>query len=340
MLAALALLAVAACAADPTPMETTSAAAADTAGVLPYVYVEARSRGLRAEIAVNGFPVATLDGATTFSSAENPFFVGVGNRLTVRLLPPSGAEAADESGAETAATPDPGAGFEVVVRRYPAGYDGWLGDGGEVLAETSLPAILAAERDRLQAALDAAVAAAPSDGARARLLADSSAALTVRYPLAGEVAFDTADLPSFRAELFEREVASREAVLDYAMRLRQMLRARDIDALVAETQPKMDWGNRATPQEYEPDYRAMFEEMYAEGEIQADFTRAQVVAVPVNGGRLWALSVARPPYVDPETKEATAEQEAFVYTLDPATGRYNVFSVAVGMDRGQLRIVF
>lgn len=345
---ALVVLTLAACAGDPAPapMETAATpAAADTSEARPYVYLDAAARGLRAEIAVNGSPVATLDGAdgaaASYTSAVNRTLVGEGNRLTVRLLAadPAAAEAARAAGWPGPEVP-PDAALTLDVRRYPAGYDGFTGTGGEVLAELGLAGVVEAEAERRRAAFDSAVSRAPSDRARAALLADSAGHLAVRFPLEAEAAFDTADLPSFRAELFEREPVDREAVVDYAMRLREMLRAGDIDGLTREAQPKREWGNRALPQEYEPDYRAMFEEILAFGEVQADFGRDQVEAVSVNGGRLWQLSVRRAPWVDPKTGEVYPLPSRLIYAQNFETGRSTTFPVTVGMEGGRLRIVY
>ena len=328
----------AACAGIPADAEA-DPPGADTADAVPYVYVEAEGAGLRAELAVNGFPVTALDGAATYASAVNSRLVGEGNALAVRLVPATEdsalVEAAGWAGPEVPA----GAHLVVAVRRYPADYDGWLGDG-ELLAEVDLREVVAAERERRQAAFERALALAASDRARAELLADSEAHLAIRFPLEAEAVFDTADLPSFRAELFEREPVEREAVLDYAVRLRDMLRAGDVEGLVREAQPKMDWFNESMPQEYEKDYREMFERVLAFGEVQATFGRSDVVAEPVNGGRLWRLTVPRAPYVDPATERVYPLPSEFVYVQNFETGRSNTFPVTVGLEGGRLRIVF
>ena len=328
---------------DPTPKPsdaTSDSAVQADPGEQPLVYVEVEGHGLHAEIVLNGYPVTTIDGSGTYASAKNALLIGEGNRLVARLtsLDPVATAAAKADGWSGPPVPDD-VSLAAVVRRYPAGYDGWQGTAGTALANIALAEWIEGARDQRREAFDAAVSAVPEGRRRAELLADSAAHLAVRFPVEIATEFDTADLPSFRPELLGRAPVSREAVLDYAEHLRRLLQRGDAGGLAAEAQPKRDWGNRAVPQQATADYQTMFEEIFDFGTVEAAFTRDQIIAEPANGGRVWLLSVRREPWIDPETKRAYPEPEEFVYALNPETNENTTFEVAVGMEGGRLRIV-
>lgn len=83
----------------------------------------------------------------------------------------------------------------------------------------------------------------------------------------------------------------REALLDYAIHLRDLLRAQDVDGLVAEFAPKANTWARAFD-EPEPGFvdslREELREFFAEG-VETDFERSDLALAPACGGRIWEL---------------------------------------------------
>ena len=310
----------------------------------PVYYVEVTVARATVALRLNGIGVETVGGpAGGFLAAPlNENLVeaapdGSANRLVLSVAPAPDSAQAD---ALDALAPEARAAFLSdlldeadaygLVKRYGPGDVAGAGSAdGEVVARFSLEAALEAARAARAEAFGRLVEAAPA-AARAALAADSAARLAVVPPVEVVVEFESPGAAGFRGRLVEAEPADREAVLDYAVRLRDMAAARDLDGLYRAFRPKEDDYNLAYPDDVE-DPRASVEENFEamfESGLLLDFDREDVEPVSYNGGRVWELTVPR----------ASTDEDAFFLT-EGKDGYIYDQRVDVGLVDGELRVV-
>jgi len=178
----------------------------------PIYHLEITVGGCALLALLNGFPIVsrTSDGVAIEAPPVNLFLVGQGNTLVMEAspLPNSGAEPANGSNDLSSNLSGDLAGVTLVakVKAYERG-DIVAPESGEVIAIYDLAAAPPAERRSL--------------------------------PLTATLAFDT-EGPSFRALLLEGPVIeSEDAVRDYALRLRDLMRSQSLPELKAEFAPKL-----------------------------------------------------------------------------------------------------
>jgi hypothetical protein len=134
---------------------------------------------------------------------------------------------------------------------------------------------------------------------------------------------------SFAAELGQAPpIADSDALRDYAMVLRDLLRAGDLDRLAAELAPKV----AAYALAYDHDagaidasLRALLRNDYFARGVDTSFERADVELVSSAGGRLWEL--CRP------------GGKPFIQTPADADGSTMQMAVVVGCVDGALRVL-
>lgn len=141
--------------------------------------------------------------------------------------------------------------------------------------------------------------------------------------------FDNPEGPSFAGELHGAATETDEAALrDYAIRLRDIVRARDVDALVTEMEPKV----QAYAAAYDDDdgrireslRETLRDRIFPAGPV-ADFERDEVVIEPLAEGRMWELE-------KPDGRPLISTDP------DEDGGTYQL-PVIVGVRDGALRIV-
>ena len=217
-----------------------------------------------------------------------------------------------------------------VVKRYGSGDVAGTGSGdGEVVERFSLEAALEAARAERAVAFARLVEATPP-AARAAVTADSPRHLAVVPPVEVVVEFESPGAAGFRGRLVEGAVAEREAVLDYAMRLRAMAQDRDIDALYQAFRPKNEDYDLAYPEDADGSkktFREYIERLHHIG-LLLDFDRNDVDPVSSNGGRVWELRVPR----------AFTADDHFLLT-EGLDGYIRTQRVLVGVVDGELRVV-
>ena len=306
-------------------------------------YVEVSVQRATVTVALNGVELRTVGGPDGgfVAMPVNANLVGTApdgsaNRLVlaVRPAPDSAAAAAldalaPEARALALADLYDAVGVTGLVKRYRTGDVAGLGSAdGEVVARFDLAPTLERVRAERARAFAARVEATPP-AARAGVVADSARQLAPPVPVEITVAFESPGAAGFRARLLEAEPAEREAVLDYALALRDMAARRDVDALTEAFRPKLEDYDQAYPEEAEDNQAFvadMFQSMYPSG-LQLDFGRDDVNAVPYNERRVWRLRVERSGQTD--ALFLTRGDDGFISRVD----------VFVGMVDGRLRVI-
>lgn len=255
-----------------------------------FVAVEA----CRATVTLNAVRLFELDGSTQprfFAPPINHYLIGPGNRLEIELSP-----ALDDRG-EARVTRLSAAHFEATVARYAAGDPVIDAYSGELLAEVIVPEAMAASDPELPAYL--------------------------------RVDFDT-DGDAARRLLVDGDlIADAHEVVDYALRLRDLLAAGDAAALAAELAPKMRAYSEAFDEVVDEDLPGL--QGFLRSEVLAldpdtAFERDDLVAEPSAGGRVWSV-------------RRTTGEPLIVTQRPDADGAFTQIDVWVGRAGGALKVV-
>lgn len=259
----------------------------------PIYHVELFATDCRAELRLNGFPAVSLTSANgvpvTFSPSINPYLCGARNTIEITVHP---ATRADGS-----ATRFDDAVIRGSVKRFER--------GGIVAPETG----------------DVVVRFAITDELRDRVR-DEDLELPVSFtvPFASEAV-------DFSDELLEGPTFSdREALLEYALHLRDLLASGSAGGFAAELAPKAQVWSQAYQRPPEDYARAMAQALseFASGRPVVDFDRGDVELTSCCGDRLWGL---------------TRKEGAPLLQADFPDGSSRRFPVYVGLRAGALRIV-
>lgn len=260
----------------------------------PIYHLDLQVKTCDVEVRINDFPVATLaskdDVPSWFAPPINPTLVGDLNIVDVVMRPVV-------SGSGSVSTFFD-AEVEGWIRRYEKGDIVAPGEG-DVVATIAIPEELV-ERVREE---------------------ELSLPQSFSFVFANDTIDFSDELGS--APLFE----DREALLDYAMRLRDLLAARDLDGLMTEHAPKIAaWvvAYEEPAQAFEDSLRQELTEFLQESPI-TDFERDDIELVRCCGGRVWGL-------------ERRGGQALFMSEVlpDESVSQIRVF---VGARDGQLRVV-
>lgn len=256
----------------------------------------------RCEIAatLNGVPVANVRSTDPhtdhFAPPVNPFLIGEGNVLEVSIAPaPLGdGEFTDWSEARV----------EAAVRVFDKG--GIVVPGvGPLVTEVDFAPELA-ER----------IAQAREDD------------VELEVPQVFLHIFDNEGV-SFAGELLDTDpFDDQDALLDYAIHIRDLFATRDVDGFLAEIGPKCDVWSVAyeEPADFFRDQiRTGLETEFLPAQPIVDFTRDDVVLRPIAGGRMWSLE--RDPGVPLIQTPLNAEEQRMQ------------FRIVAALRDGQLRIV-
>ncbi|MBX3273673.1 MAG: hypothetical protein KF729_25640 [Sandaracinaceae bacterium] len=253
------------------------------------------------EVRLNGVPIASarsVDAHTDhFAPPINPYLVGRGNVLEVAIAPaPLGEdEATDWSDARV----------EVTVRALDKGGILVPGGGGPAITELDLAPLLA---ERIRQAREDEV--------------------ELDIPQVFLHRFDN-DGVSFASELVEAEpYDDHEALLDYAIHVRDLFARGDVDGFLAEIAPKCEVWSRAYEEPvdfFQQEIRTGLETELLPAQPIVDFERDDVVLRPLAGGRMWSLE--RDPGVP------------LIQTPPDADEQLMQFRIVAAPRGGQLRIV-
>lgn len=224
----------------------------------PIYHLELVVSDCRGDVSLNGFPVMSITSASgvpvTFVPPINPYLCGARNTVEVTIHPairPGGA-----------ATTFGEASLRGNVRRFEA--------GGIVAPETG----------------DLVVEFGIDEELRDRVREEE-----LELPVSFTVPF-ASEAIDFSAELLDGSTFDdRDALLDYALRLRDLLAARDAAALAAEMAPKAVVWSQAygrPVEDYTDGLRDALQEIVA-GRMAA-FEREDVELTSCCGGRVWRLA--------------------------------------------------
>ncbi|MBZ0118211.1 MAG: hypothetical protein K8H88_14510 [Sandaracinaceae bacterium] len=230
----------------------------------PIYHLETKIEHCSVRIRLNDLTVVTL--ATTgdqpewFAPPLNPYLVGEENMLEIDVTPIPNQDGSPGDFSKVV--------VEGAVRRYEKGEPVAPGSGPvalELAVMAELPQRLEDARDRGE---------------------------EPEIPQVFYFVFDN-EGPDFSQELGEADPYADEAALrDYAIRLRDLMRARDASALATEMQPKV----QAYAAAYDDDagrigesLREVLQAHYVPRGLETEFERDDVELVACCGGRLWEL---------------------------------------------------
>ncbi len=241
------------------------------------------------EAKLNGFPVAMVQAGNEFAPPINSHLIGSANLLELTLHDPSGkATRSDLATMEV----------DVSVRRYENGGIVEPGGGEEVVR---LP-------------LDAALREQARDE-------------PVQLPLTISVRFDN-DGPSFRKRIVNAPpLSNREALLDYAMKLRDIFAQQNMAAFIEEMAPKrQDYAAAAyiSDDQLLAQMKRELPEAFAPG-FKLDFDRHDIEVLSWCEGRVWEL--CRKP------------RQPLIESQSANDGEVYCFPIFVGETNAQLRVV-
>jgi hypothetical protein len=259
----------------------------------PIYHLELVAADCRAELALNGFPLISLESANgvpvTFVPPVNPYLCGARNTIEVTIHP------ATRPGGSLTTFAD--ASVQGNVKRYEK--------GGIVAPETGAVVVQFGITDELR------------DRVR-----DEKLELPVSFtvPFANEAVDFSAELlggPTFD---------DREALVAYALHLRDLLAAGDAGGIAAEMQPKAQVWSQAYQRPAEEYSTAIRDALVAftGGRPVVDFDRDGVELLPCCGGRVWLL--------------ARKERKPLLHS-DFSDGTNRSFTVYAGVRDGALRVV-
>jgi hypothetical protein len=225
----------------------------------PLFHLELQVRSCEAELRLNGFPVIPKLSSpnalpVSFAPPVNPYLAGARNTVELTLRP---AVAADGSEA-----PFGRADFEMNMRRFEEG-DIVEPGAGEMVTVLTL-----------------------SDELRERIRKGER-----KPPVIISHAFAN-DVLDFSAELLDAApFKDAGAVADYALHLRDLMAVGDVDALVAEYEPKIRVGVAAYGNSYEERRDNTREGLakFVRNAPELDFDRSDLDVQPHCGGRIWGL---------------------------------------------------
>jgi hypothetical protein len=295
---------------------------------LPYYYLSLRVLDSRTTTTVNGFWVDSSDGAgsASFDSPINHILVGQSNRINVKVRP---TEIEDEESGYLRPSVPSEAVVEVSVKRVVGGFV--TPEAGEVLATTTLDEVIEERKRELEEQFnDKLQNVSPSE--RKSLVDKQEELTTVKFPLEIELTFDSEDVPFFRERFLEAPTIDDTTLIkDYALKLRNLLRRQNLDALYEEFEPKFEEYDKAFPSHAEPDNRAWFKDLIQEAFYSRvpllDFKRDDLNLKRWCGGRIWELEVDRSPELKNSLLYARGEEESFFV------------DTFVGIEDGTLKVV-
>jgi len=224
----------------------------------PIFHLELAVRSCEGELRLNGFPVipslSSLSLPVSFAPPVNPYLAGARNTVELTLrsaTAPDGHEA-----------PFVAADFEMNVRRFEKG-DIVEPGAGEIVTVVSLPDEL---RERIRKG-------------------ERKPPVIISHAFANEMVDFSAEL--LDAPPFEDE----EAVAGYAMHLRDLMAAGDVDALVAEYEPTIRVGATAYGNPYETIAQNTRQGLarFIRNGPELDFDRSDLAVRPYCGRRIWGL---------------------------------------------------
>jgi hypothetical protein len=225
----------------------------------PIYHLELFARNCRAELRLNDLPLISLtpqdEMPVTFAPPINPFLVGELNLVDVDILP-----MLDAAGAPITTFAD--AEISGNVRRFEKG-DIFAPGAGDVVAELAIPEDL---KERVR-----------EEG------------LELPQQFTHIFANEAVD---FSAELSNATPFSdREALVDYALFLRDLAAARDAAGLLAEMDPKIHAFVHAYDEPYEAFADSLRQELaaFVAMPLVVDFDRAAIELRSCCSGRLWEL---------------------------------------------------
>lgn len=294
----------------------------------PYYYLNLRVLDAETLTTVNGLWVDKSDGAgsASFSSPMNDILVGQDNVVRIEV---TSTEIKDEDSGTLRPSSPSEAVVEASVKRITGGTV--TPEGGEVLATTTLNEVVEERKQELEEQFNEKLQnASPSER---KSLADQQEELTtVKFPLEIELTFDSEDVPSFRERFLKAPtIGDTASVKDYALKLRDLLRRRDLDALYQEFEPKFKEYDKAYPSQAEPDNQEWFKNKIREAVYSRapflDFEREDLKLKRWCDGRIWELEVDRKPALKNTLLYARGEEESFF------------MDIFVGLKDGELRVV-
>jgi len=265
----------------------------------PIYHLDLRTELCHVQVRLNGVPVAELTATGEqpewFAPPLNPYLVGAGNALEVVITPLKDGQPSDDFSALK---------VEGVVRRYEKGAPVGPGSGPLVYELT----VMAALAERIKQAKDQ----------------DQKLAV----PQSFVERFDN-EATSFAAELTQGSpLGDEQALRDYAMRLRDLMRARDVPGLARECAGKVQAYAAAyqdDPARIAQSLEQVLRDEYLPRGMKTDFERDEVELMPVAEGRLWEL---RRPGGLP-----------FIQTEPDGNGSKMQMPVVVGLHQGALGVV-
>ena len=259
----------------------------------PIYHLDFQVKTCDVEVRINDFPVATLaskdEVPSWFAPPINPTLVGDLNIVDVvmRAVVDDGGTISTFSDAEV----------QGWIRRYEKGDIVAPGEG-DVVAAFTIP-----------------------DELRERVREEE---LSLPQSFSFVFGNDTIDFSDELGAIDPFE--DREALLDYAIHLRDLLGARDLDGLMTEHGPKIAaWiaAYQEPAQALEDSLRQEMQEFLKESPV-TDFGRDDVELVRCCGGRVWGLERRGEPFFLSEVQP------------DGGTSQFRIF---VGVRDGQLRVV-
>jgi hypothetical protein len=274
----------------------------------PIYHLDLRAEQCRLRVRLNDVPLAELtargEQPEWFAPPLNPYLVGAGNVISLLVSPLDVPD--DPPAASPSASPGAFAAprVDASVRRFEKGMPVAPGTG-PLVARFDVGAELAT-----------------------RIAQARRAGELLAVPQVVAARFDN-EVVSFAAELDQAPpITDLDALRDYAVLLRDLLRAQDLDRLVAELGPKVTAYARA----YDHDLadigdslRAVLRSDYFARGIDTGFERGDVELVSLAGGRLWEL--------------CRAGGQPLIQTPADAEGSTMQMAVVVARVDGALRVV-
>ncbi len=270
------------------------------------------------EVLINGFPVNRAGGSITNNPVVphdlNTALIGEGNELTIRVEPRMLR----------------GGGLSIstvkVYGKVTRDYEGEHPVPGAKITEAEVDSVYAAWTERAREKWQT-YRSTVEQGAL-----DSIRAWASRNPLTVTTTFDNEAGPDFskifeEAPKLEDTPATRKRLKDYAIRLRDLLRSGDAEAIYQEIQPSVSeetgWF-KVTRSGRRDSALAQIRREWTE-DFQLDFSRSEIGLRQWSSGRVWELFVRRP----------EGEERPFFWE-GPSASYLKVYVAEMG---GTLRIV-
>jgi hypothetical protein len=267
----------------------------------PIFHLDLRVERCRARFALNDLPFGELVARTRqpecFAPPMNPYLAGMANIIEVEVWPSTTPDGAPIDLSEAV--------VELAVVRVEKGDPVAPGEGHRVATFEVRPELLARIRE-----------AEEEDEA-------------LEHPQAFFFIWDNDEGPNFAPELRDEAAFDDEGALrDYAILLRDLVRAGDVDGLVAEMEPKVQAYATAYADEA-PRVRASLAEVLRDRILPAGpttaFERDEVQLESLINGRMWALR-------KPDGRPLVSTEP------DGEGGTYQI-PIVVGLRDGGLKVV-